>query len=438
MGLSEQIKYSEAPRKIQDMVGLYRSGKLNLNPNFQRGSVWGKSDRSELIKSVLRNFPIPALFLHQRQIGGNFHFDVIDGKQRLETFFYFMNVVKGNTFSIKASLNEDGKEEEIDWDLLGKRKARGLLNGYNVHVIFVEGELSQIIELFVKINSTGRPLSTQEKRHAKFNGTPFLKKAADLAASEEERLKTRRILSEGQISRMKHIELISELMLSCAHGEVINKKKALDHAMDSRGGLTEKQAEKARQSAKTALTRVYSMFPNLHQTRFAQLSDFYSLVVLVHKLLAEGCILSSKSKNRTAWVFLREFAAGVEELRDSHKRGKKIPGELEIYREYLQTVLEGTDTFTNRKRREGILRQLIESQFRKKDKDRVFSQAQRRILWNLDRKHLCSWCGRVLAWPKFDVDHVHPHSKGGKTDTLNAALLHPKCNKEKSAARVRI
>ena len=75
-----------------------------------------------------------------------------------------------------------------------------------------------------------------------------------------------------------------------------------------------------------------------------------------------------------------------------------------------------------------------ESQFKKKDKDRVFSQPQRRILWNLNKKHVCSWCGGVLAWPNFDVDHVHPHSKGGKTDTLNAALLHPKCNKTKSAA----
>lgn len=394
----------------------------------------GKDDRSELIKSVLRNFPIPALFLHQRTIKGNLHFDVIDGKQRLETFFYFMNVIKGNGFSAKTSLEEDGKEEAIDWDVLGVRKSRGLINGYKVHVIFVEGELSQIIELFVKINSTGRPLSPQEKRHAKFTGSPFLENASALAASEEERLKARRILSASQISRMKHIELISELMLSCAHSEVINKKSALDHAMDPKGGFTEKQAKQARQSAKTALTRVYSMFPNLHQTRFAQLSDFYSLVVLVHKLLAEGCILSSKSKNRTAWVFLREFAANVEELRDLHQRGKKIPGELEIYREYLQTVLEGTDAVQNRKKREGILRQLIESQFKKKDKDRVFSQAQRRILWNLSENHICSWCGEALTWPSFDVDHVHPHSKGGKTDTLNAALLHPKCNKEKATA----
>jgi hypothetical protein len=435
MGSPEQLTYSLETRRIQDMVDLYRSGKLHLNPNFQRGSVWGKSDRCELIKSVLRNFPIPALFLYERPIGSKIHFDVIDGKQRLETFFYFMNVIKEKGFSISASLNEDGKDEEIDWDLLRARNARNRINSYNVHVIYVKGDLSQIIELFVKINSTGRPLSGQEKRHAKFKDSPFLKKATALAASEEERFKAKRILSASQISRMMHIQLISELMLSCAHGEVINKKKALDQAMDSRGGLTERQAEKARQSARTALTRVYSMFPDLHQTRFAQLSDFYSLVVLIHKLLAEGCVLSSKSKNRTAWVFLREFAVKVDELRDLHKRGKKVPGELEIYREYLQTVLEGTDALQNRKRREGILRQLIESQFKKKDKDRVFSQAQRRILWNLDRKHLCSWCGATLIWPRFDVDHVHPHSKGGKTDTLNAALLHPKCNKEKSARK---
>jgi hypothetical protein len=79
------------------------------------------------------------------------------------------------------------------------------------------------------------------------------------------------------------------------------------------------------------------MFPDLHQTRFAQLSDFYSLVILVHKLLASGCILTSKVRNRIAWVFLREFAAKVEELRDLHNVGRRSQNELEIYREYLQT-----------------------------------------------------------------------------------------------------
>jgi 5-methylcytosine-specific restriction endonuclease McrA len=434
MGLTQQLKYSEASRKIQDMVDLHRAGKLHLNPNFQRGSVWGKADRSELIKSVLRHFPIPALFLHQRPVGGNLHFDVIDGKQRLETFFYFMGVIRGHSFSVRTSLDEDGTEEEIDWDVLRDKNLRGRINGYDLHVIFVEGELSQIIELFVKINSTGRPLSSQERRHAKFFGSPFLKKATALADAEKEALKARRIMSASQVSRMKHIELVGELMLSCDHGDVVNKKKALDQAMAQKGGFSEKQAEMARRSAKSALNRVYAMFPNLHQTRFAQLSDFYSLVIVIHKLQTEGCILTSGSKNRTAWVFLREFATKVEELRDLHKRGKNIPGDLEIYRDYLQTVLEGTDTFQNRKRREGILRQLIESQFRKKDKDRVFSQAQRRILWNLNKKQICAGCENLLAWPRFEVDHVYPYSKGGRTDTLNAALLCPKCNRKKSGS----
>lgn len=348
-----------------------------------------------------------------------------------------MKVIKGHEFPVRTSLYDGERDEDVDWDFLRERNERGRINGYNVQVIFIEGELSQVVELFVKINSTGRPLSAQEKRHAKFSGTPFLEEASALAASEEKRFKANRILSASQISRMKHIEFVSELMLSCAHGDVVNKKMALDHAMDSKGDLTEKRAQKARRDAKTALTRTYSMFPNLHQTRFSQLSDFYTLVVLVHKLLGEGCILSSKARNRTAWIFLREFAAKVEELRDLHKRGKKIPNELEIYREYLQTVMEGTDTSQNRKRRESILRQLIESQFKKKDRDRVFSHAQRRILWNLDRKHLCPWCGKGLVWPRFEVDHVHPYSKGGRTDMLNAALLHSKCNKEKSSTRAR-
>lgn len=124
--------------------------------------------------------------------------------------------------------------------MLHDRDARSRINGYKLHVIFVEGQLSQVIELFVKINSTGQRLSAQEVRHARFNKSPFLEKATSLAYSAEEKLKARKILSTSQISRMKHIELISELMLSCAQGEVVNKKKVLDQAMDPKGGLSEK------------------------------------------------------------------------------------------------------------------------------------------------------------------------------------------------------
>lgn len=176
------------------------------------------------------------------------------------------------------------------------------------------------------------------------------------------------------------------------------------------------------------------MFPNLRQTRFVQLSDFYSLVVLIHKLEREGCALKLPTRNRLAWVFLSTFGTNVDRLRELYKKGAKIPLELELYRSYLQTVMEGTDTSQHRKAREKALRELLESQFKKKDKDRIFSGEQRRIIWNLSKDHRCTLCGKELKWGSFTVDHVKPHSKGGKTMTLNAALMRHACNASKGAS----
>jgi 5-methylcytosine-specific restriction endonuclease McrA len=231
---------------------------------------------------------------------------------------------------------------------------------------------------------------------------------------------------------MKHVELASELMLSCHYGDVIHKKQILDQAMSEKG-VPASPAKKAYLAAKAALNRTFRMFPDLRQTRFVQVSDFYSLVVLIHKLEREGCILNLPSRNRVAWVFLSSFGANVDRLRELYKKGAKIPPELELYRSYLQTVTEGTDTSHNRKLREKILRELIGSQFKKKDTDRIFSQEQRRIIWNLSKNHRCALCNEELQWGSFTVDHVKPHSRGGKTITLNACLMHHKCNSKKGA-----
>jgi len=58
------IRYSAQTRTVQDLINLYEHGKLNLNPGFQRESVWSDRDRAKLIDSILRGYPIPAIFLY--------------------------------------------------------------------------------------------------------------------------------------------------------------------------------------------------------------------------------------------------------------------------------------------------------------------------------------------------------------------------------------
>jgi 5-methylcytosine-specific restriction endonuclease McrA len=421
------IRYSAQTRTVQDLVHLYQKGQLNLNPGFQRESVWSDRDRAKLIDSILRRYPIPAVFLHETHKDGSIVYDVIDGKQRIESIFRFMGVIRGGAFPTKTILSATDTEDTVTWPLLKRRHAQHRLEGYQLQVIFVEAELAQIIDLFVRINSTGRALNRQEQSHAKYFRSQFLKRATKLAEALSSRLVYNRVLSANQISRMKHVELVSELMLSAHYGDVIHKKKVLEEAMSEKG-LPPKAVERALAATRLAFNRTFRMFPKLRETRFCQVSDFYTLVLLVHKLEREHCILTKPSRNRIAASLLSEFGAAVDSLRHLQKRLERIPSDMDVYRSYLQTVLEGTDTSQNRKAREKIVAGLFGSLFEKKDPWRIFTPEQRRVVWQYSKNKLCSSCGKPVSWEDFTIDHVLPHSRGGRTATINAALAHRTCN----------
>src|SRR5204863_4821565 len=86
--------------------------------------------------------------------------------------------------------------------------ACSILTGYRIPVIEVDGDMGDIIDVFVRINSTGKALTPQEKRRAKYYNSSFLKEADRLARRYEWYFTDMRILSAGRISRMKHVELV--------------------------------------------------------------------------------------------------------------------------------------------------------------------------------------------------------------------------------------
>lgn len=430
------ITFDTSEKTIQDITNLFKTHTrkkerhLNLSPGFQRESVWTNKDRQKLIDSVLRNYPIPAIFLYKREENGEIIYDVIDGKQRLESFLMFMGLIRGNQFEAKIQLPGKEEREWINWKLLQRKAKQHLLMGYKITTIEVNGDTSDVMELFVRINSTGKALTAAEKRHAKYYHSEFLKTAGKLAKRYEKYFVSSRILTDAQISRMKHIELMCELMTSAHHQDVINKKAALD-AMMKPNTVTYVQANKLSKKITTALNRIKKMFPKLYQTRFHQISDFYSIVILIIKFEEEKMILTNRRRNRLAWELLVAFSNGVDEARLLQKKALGIPIQFEKSREYLLTVLQSTDEYNQRKRREQILRGLLETLFLKKDNERTFSVEQRRIIWNSAAERRCSKCGKPVTWSDFTVDHIRPFSKGGQTKLKNAAIMHKNCNSAK-------
>jgi|GEM_PF-378751 len=427
------IDYDSDQKTIQEIIHLYEKKLLNLNPGFQRSSVWSKSDRAHLIDSIVKNYPLPSVFFYRREHDGHIIYDVIDGKQRIESILMFTGMMRGQEFSAKMQLPESEKVDNVTWAIMKERRLQPMINGYKIQVIEVRGDLADIIDLFVRINSTGKALTSAEKRNAQYNESEFLKKAWSLAHKYEDYFIGSGIVSTTQCARMKHVELICELIVAANRQDVSDKKLALDRVMDPKS-IPSAKLVKAVAQADAGLKRIKTMFPKLKETRFRNLSDFYTLAVLIQKFEREGLVLSDSSRNELAWDILVMLSNGVDKLSlQQKKQGDAISmdADKEIFRSYIATVREGTDKEAQRARRQKMLCDLLESLFQKKDAARGFSAEQRRLLWNSTRDKSCTLCHEPLTWNNFTIDHIDPYSKGGRTELDNAEIMCGPCNSGK-------
>ena len=291
---------------------------------------------------------------------------MIDGKQRLESIFMFTGAMRGR-FSARAPLPGADTEAVVNWTLLKRKRLQHLITGYELPVIEVDGEFGDIIKLFIRINSTGKALTSQEKRNAKYYNSPFLKEAARLAKRFERYFLENKIFSPGHLSRMKHIEFMCELMLSLSPGDVLNKKTALDRVMDVKS-FDGRQLRKASRMATTASESYSAMFPRFKTTRFRQVTDFYTLAVLIGKFEQEGLILTDRRRNGIAWAMLQTYSSKVDEVRELQRKAKGARADQELYREYLLTVSQMTDDVAQRRKREQDSARDYWQPFRRKDR----------------------------------------------------------------------
>lgn len=137
--------------------------RINVEAEYQRGSVWSRPQQALLIDSILRGFDIPKIYVSKRADGSSHLFDVIDGKQRLTAIWrYFGNqfsLLQGDPFPDLGDLS--GKKWE---DLSSKERDRLQFSTMTVSIIQDTTD-TDIPELFLRLQR-GEPLNAAEKRNA--------------------------------------------------------------------------------------------------------------------------------------------------------------------------------------------------------------------------------------------------------------------------------
>jgi hypothetical protein len=421
-------------RTINELCLMFRSSQINLDPGFQRKSVWSLRDRQRLVQSILSLYPVPSIFLYRRNHRGRLVYDVIDGKQRLETILSFMRQGRFKKDSFDVKLDFDGDTGWFGWSDLRRHypDSRHAVESYKIQTVEVSGEFENIVDLFVRINSTGKPLTSGEKRHAKFYTSRFLKEAERLVAKFRTYFLSQGILSENQLDRMKGTELVSELLMSIQQGGVINKKTALDRAIGNESVNGNTLARVSREFVST-LNTFKKIFPELKSTRFHNTADYYTLFMLVWEMRDKGYVLADRKRNAIALRLMRRLSDGVDVLRDQLRKARPAQHSQQLFARYLLTVQGDTDSAATRQRRAELVRALLLPLFEYKDDKRAFSPEQRRLIWNNEEKRLCPKCKKPMSWNDYTVDHILAWVKGGRTTIKNAQPMCRRCNSRKGA-----
>jgi len=149
--------------------------EIDLNPDYQRmGGVWTITKKRLLIDSIINDYDIPKLYFHilgqERYRESGYRYAVIDGRQRLETIWSFMDGEFTLSTDFDYQRDPDISLAGLSYDDIAKQhpKIRIKFDSFVLPVITVEtadDDLDLIEDMFSRLNEAV-PLNAAEKRNA--------------------------------------------------------------------------------------------------------------------------------------------------------------------------------------------------------------------------------------------------------------------------------
>jgi hypothetical protein len=285
---AKKKKWQSSPHPISDVRDWKNMGRLEVQPDFQRKEVWSAAARIMLIDTILREIPMPKIFVWNEMVKNSTHRRVIDGQQRVNAMLDFLD----DKFSLDAPYHGE-HEGKYFKDLPADVQERILQYSidFNEALNFSDAEVR---EVYSRVNKYSMPLNKQELRQADYPGK-FLNLAADLAVDDY--LDESRIFTPANRRRMGDVEFVSELLAAMLEGPR-DKKEDLDYFYIRYAEWAAGESNKIAKSFKGVLGDLKLLFPDkglpLRETRFRQKADFYSLFLAIHEMKEGGHQLKGK------------------------------------------------------------------------------------------------------------------------------------------------
>jgi hypothetical protein len=228
---------------------------IKLDPDYQRaGDIWNLEKRQLLIDSIINEFDIPKIYFHkysraELERDHKVKYSIIDGRQRLEAIWKFINGEFPLADDFKYLHDSDADLAGLTYEELGKRhpKLKIKFDGFRLSIVTIETDDLEIIEdLFSRLNEAV-PLSAAEKRNAFGGPIP----TAIRSLCRHEFFKKSIPFSN---SRYRHFDLACKFLLFVESNDLVDTKKIyLDRFVKSWRDRKKSDATRLRQAAEDAL-----------------------------------------------------------------------------------------------------------------------------------------------------------------------------------------
>jgi len=197
-----------------------------LDPPYQRlGGIWSVEKKQLLIDSLLNDFDIPKLYFHdfypaESHQGREFRYAIIDGKQRLNAIWSFIDGEFALGDDVVLLNQPDIDVKGLTYAELGEQHPRlkAAFDARNLPVVTVMTQDTELIEeMFSRLNEAV-PLNAAEKRNAFGGPIPdMIRKISD-----------HKFLTDAvpfSNSRYRHFDLICKFLLLQDEVAVTDLKK---------------------------------------------------------------------------------------------------------------------------------------------------------------------------------------------------------------------
>jgi hypothetical protein len=339
----------------QDFLQWREAGSLDLTPKFQRRGVWTSSARSFFIDTLLRQMPVPPIYIRvvQSEDRRRSIRQVIDGQQRISCVLDYLDG------KFRLSRNLSAAWAGKTFDKLSSAEKQQIVETTFSSELFQGISDSEVLQIFARLNTYSVPLNAQELRNGRFFGL-FKQSVYELSHNHLEFWRRHSIFSERLIARMLEVELTSELIIAQIDG-MQDKKSSIDQFYkDLDEDYPHRHTNERRFRA--VIDAINESFGDgLKETEFSRPPLFYSLFCAIYhrhfglKNVQLGT--PTKELSKAERISLVEAAQKLSALIEEGRQGQQLAARAESF---VSACLRQTDNIKPRQER---LRYLYQQAF---------------------------------------------------------------------------